>query len=107
VIQAGHWAEAQHGWDDLIRKTYACGLLRRLRLDEALVRELVASRPDITLDELHDELGQRGIYVGRSSIGRFLLACGLTLKKSRFTPPNSNGRMLRPRGRFGAPPRRA
>ena len=78
-----------------------------LEHDEALVRELVALRPDMTLDELHDELGRRGIYVGRSSIGRFLLARGLTLKKSRFTPPSSNDRMLRPRGRFGAPTRRA
>jgi transposase len=57
------------------RKPYA------LADDEALVRELVATRPDMTLDELHAELGQRGIRVGRSSIGRFLLARGLTLKK--------------------------
>ena len=45
-----------------------------LEHDEALVRELVASRPDMTLDELHDELGRRGIYAGSSSIGRYLSA---------------------------------
>ena len=33
-----------------------------LEHDEALVRELVASRPDMTLDELHDELGRRGCW---------------------------------------------
>ena len=77
-----------------------------LEHDEALVRELVASRPDMTLDELRDELGRCGIHVGRSSIGRFLLARGLTLKKSRFTLPSSNGRTLRLHGRFGAPARR-
>lgn len=70
--------------------------------DEDLVRELVASRPDMTLDELHDELGRRGIQVGRSSIGRFLLSRGLTLKKSLSMRPSSNGRMLRRRGKFGA-----
>ena len=70
--------------------------------DEVLVRELVAACPDVTLDELHAELGRRGIQVGRSSIGRFLLACGLTLKKSRFMPPSSNGRMSRLHARFGA-----
>lgn len=48
---------------------------------EALVGELVAARPDLTLDELHGELGNRGIHVGRSSVNRFLQACGLTLKK--------------------------
>jgi transposase len=69
--------------------------------DEVLVRELVAACPDMTLDELHAELGQRGIQVGRSSIGRFLLACGLTLKKSRFMPPSSNGRMWRLPARLG------
>ncbi len=50
------------------RKPYA------LADHEGLVRELVAARPDMTLDELHEELGRRGIRVGRSSIGRFLLA---------------------------------
>jgi transposase len=60
---------------------------------EALVRELVAARPDMTLDELTHELEDRGIRVGRSSVNRFLKACGLTLKKSRYMPPSSNGRM--------------
>jgi transposase len=75
--------------------------------NEELVRKLVASGPDMTLDELHEELGRRGIPVGRSSIGRFLLSRGLTLKKSRSMRPSSNGRMLRRRGRFGALAKRA
>jgi len=60
---------------------------------EALVRELVAARPDMTLDELTLELENRGIRVGRSSVNRFLKACGLTLKKSHCMRPSSNGRM--------------
>jgi transposase len=60
---------------------------------EALVRELVAEQPDVTLDELTLALEDRGIRVGRSSVNRFLKACGLTLKKSRCMPPSSNGRM--------------
>lgn len=60
---------------------------------KALVRELIAARPDGTLDELTHELAARGIRVGRSSVNRFLKACGLTLKKSRSMPPSSNGRM--------------
>lgn len=74
---------------------------------EALVRDLVASCPDLTLDELHRELGGRGVRVGRSSVNRFLKACGLTLKKSRFMPPNSSGRTLRPHERPGAMPSRS
>jgi len=52
-----------------------------LAAHDALVRELVAARRDMTLDELTLELEDRGIHVGRSSVNRFLKACGLTLKK--------------------------
>jgi transposase len=60
-----------------------------------LVRELIAARPDLTLDEeLHQSIGNHGVHVGRSSVNRFLRACGLTLKKSRFMPPSSSGRTV-------------
>ena len=73
---------------------------------EALVRELVAARPDLTLDELHQAISDRGVHVGRSSVNRFLRACGLTLKKSHFMPLSSSGRTSPPRARIGAPPNR-
>ena len=68
---------------------------------EAVVRELVATQPDLTLDELTQTLADRGIRVGRSSVNRFVHACGLTFKKSRFTLPSSNGRTSQPRARLG------
>jgi transposase len=80
--QTGSVAPAPRG-----RKPFA------LAEHEDVVRELVAERPDMTLDELTDELEDRGIRVGRSSVNRFLKTCGLTLKKSRCMPPSSNGRM--------------
>ncbi len=58
-----------------------------------LVCELVAARPDATLDELTHEIESRGIRASRSAVNRFLRACGLTLKKSRYMPPSNNGRM--------------
>jgi putative transposase len=64
---------------------------------------LVASCPDLTLDELRETLAGEGIGVGRSSINRFLLARGLTLKKSHSTPPSRVGRMSRQREIPGAP----
>ena len=70
---------------------------------EALVREMVAARPDQTLDELTWQLQASGIRVSRSAVNRFLQACGLTFKKSRFTPPSSNGRMSPRRARIGGP----
>ena len=60
---------------------------------ESLVRDLVAARSDMTLDELTDELAERGIRVGRSSVNRFLKVLELTLKKSRCMLPSSSGRM--------------
>jgi transposase len=80
--QSGSVAPAPRG-----RKPFA------LAQHDELVRELVAAQPDMTLDELTDELEDRGIRVGRSSVNRFLKALGLTHKKSRCMPPNSNGRM--------------
>jgi transposase len=82
VRRTGSVAPASRG-----RKPFA------LAEHEELVRELVAVRPDMTLDELTDELEERGIRVGRSSVNRFLKARGLTLKKSRCMPPNSSGRI--------------
>ena len=58
----------------------------------ALVRELVAKQPDATLDELTSEIESRGIRASRSAVDRFLKACGLTLKKSRYMHPSSNAR---------------
>jgi transposase len=69
---------------------------------EERVRALVESCPDLTLDELRDALAREGIGVGRSSISRFLLARGLTLKKSHSTPPSRAGRTSRPRETPGA-----
>lgn len=65
------------------------------------MRELVATRPDLTLDELHQAIGDHGLQVGRSSVNRFLRVCGLTLKKSRFVPTSSSGRTSPPRARIG------
>jgi putative transposase len=78
-----------------------------LAAHEERVRALVAARPDLTLDELGEALAQEGIRVGRSSVWRFLLARGLTLKKRRSMRPSKIARMSRRRGRSGAPASRS
>ena len=70
---------------------------------EEVVRALVAEQPDLTLEELRDELAERGIHVSRSSVDRFLKARQLTLKKSHSVLPNRTARMWRRRGRTGRP----
>lgn len=64
-----------------------------LAAHEAVVRTLIEARPDMTLEELRDALGQQGIQISRSSVDRFLKARRLTLKKSRSTPPSRTVRM--------------
>ena len=78
------------------RKEYA------LATHDAVVRDLVRERPDMTLEELQAALAQRSIDVSRSSVDRFLKARGLTLKKSRSMPPSRIGRTSRPPARPGA-----
>jgi transposase len=53
-----------------------------------LVDRLLASKRDITLDELRLGLLSEGVLVGRSSIDRYLKARGLTRKKRRPMPPS-------------------
>jgi hypothetical protein len=49
----------------------------------ARVRALVAAQPDLTIAELQSRLAAAGIAVSRSSVGRFLIATGLTQKKTQ------------------------
>jgi putative transposase len=69
---------------------------------EALVRELVARTPDMTLEELRQGLARAGITVGRTSVWRFLEAIGLTLKKRHSTPPSRRGPTWRQAAPLGA-----
>ena len=45
------------------------------------VRALVASEPEMTIDDLCRQLAENGVQVSRSAVGRFLLELGLTQKK--------------------------
>jgi transposase len=69
---------------------------------EALVRELVAAQPDITLDELKERFAAAAITVGRTSIHRFLKALGLTRKKRHSTRPSRTAPTSPKPGRSGA-----
>ena len=69
---------------------------------EAVVRALITEHPDLTLEELRDQLAERGIHVGRSSVDRFLKARQLTLKKSRSVRPSRTARTWQPHARRGA-----
>ncbi len=66
------------------------------------IRALVAATPDITIEELREQLAAEGIPISRSPLGRCLLALGLARKKRPVTPPNRPVRTWRPRATPGA-----
>jgi len=62
---------------------------------QALV-ELAAAKPDAFCRELADELETRtGVRVCRQTVGSWLAELGFTRKKSRSSPPSSNGRTFK------------
>ncbi len=54
----------------------------KLAPHEAIVRELVEQTPSATLLELQRKLSERGVEVGKSSIGWFLKRLRITYKKN-------------------------
>ena len=68
----------------------------------ARIGQLVAWTPDITIDDLRDQLAAEGIAISRSPLGRCLLALKLTRKKRPGMPPNRRAKTLRPPATAGA-----
>lgn len=59
-------------------------------VEQAVLRELVRTRPDATLDELCVALTVRtGVDISRATMGRELQRLGLTRKKNRWSPRSS------------------
>jgi transposase len=58
------------------------------------VLQLVAQKPDLTLQEVRNALAASyGITVGLSTVHRFLAAQNLTRKKRPYTPPSRTAQM--------------
>jgi transposase len=64
-----------------------------VKIDLDRLRELVAQQPDATVRELHQRLG---IACSVSAVDMALRRAGLSVKKSRCTPPSRIGRTSRP-----------
>lgn len=74
----------------------------KLARHEAVVRELVEQTPSATLLELQKKLNERGVEVGKSSIGRFLKRLRISYKKNALRGrAEASGRSWRPRRMAG------
>ena len=79
--------------------------VRRLAGHGDALREKIAGRTDLTLAELCTWLRtDRAVSVGTTALWRELRRLGLTLKKSRSTPPSRIARTSSLRARPGAKP---
>ena len=74
----------------------------KLARHEAVVRELVEQTPSATLLELQKKLSDRGVAVGKSSIGRFLQRLRISYKKNALRGrAEASGRRRRARRMAG------
>jgi transposase len=74
----------------------------KLARHEAVVRELIEQTPSATLLELQKKLSERGVEVGKSSIGRFLKRLRISYKKNALRGrAEASGRSRRPRRMAG------
>ena len=55
-----------------------------------LVRRIVATQPQITIEELRARLAWEGVDVSRAVLGRFLVANGLTYRQRRGMRPRAS-----------------
>ena len=61
----------------------------------ALLLELVAAEPDLTIEEVRARLGERGISAGYGSVWRFFDRHGISFKKNRARQRAGSGRRSR------------
>lgn len=70
-----------------------------VKIDGPRLAELVRQKPDATVKELREMLGAPCV---ESAVGMALQRQGLSLKKSRSTPPSRTGRTSRPAASRGS-----
>lgn len=65
---------------------------QRIEAQAALVRAVLDETPDMTIEELRHELGERGHRFGYGTLCRFFQRHGITRKKRPPTPANRTAR---------------
>src|SRR5215472_12747278 len=88
VSTAIRWAQRFRAEGHAAPRTMGGDHRSRLPAHRAVVAELLARQPDLTLQEIRSALAGCGISVGLTSLWRFLKAQNITLKKRACTPPS-------------------
>jgi transposase len=66
---------------------------KRIEAHRVFIMKTIINRKDVTLVELQDLLTKRGAHFGIGTLWRFFARHGITVKKRRRMPTNSNALM--------------
>lgn len=78
-----HWVRRWRETGSVAAKPMGGDHRSRLTSERAWILERIATIPDLTLEELRDELRQRGVSVGHGTVWRFFAREDITVKKNR------------------------
>ncbi len=78
-----HWVRRWRATGSVAAKPMGGDHRSRLTGERAWILGRIEAVPDLTLEELRDELKQRGIIVGYGTVWRFLAREDITFKKNR------------------------
>lgn len=78
-----HWVRRWRETGSVAAKPMGGDHRSRLTGERAWILERIEAVPDLTLEELRDELKQRGVSVGYGTVWRFFAREDITVKKNR------------------------
>lgn len=78
-----HWVRRFRATGSVAAKPMGGDHRSRLTAERAWILGRIEAEPDLTLEELRDELKARGILVGYGTVWRFFEREGITFKKKR------------------------
>jgi transposase len=77
------WVDAWESEGRLVARPMGGDRRSRLREEREWLLALIATTPDLTLEEIRAALAARGIHVGYGTVWRFFAAEGVSFKKNR------------------------
>ncbi len=78
-----HWVRRFRETGSVAAKAMGGDYRSRLTTQRAWLLERIEAEPDLTLEELRDELKERGVSVGYGTVWRFCAREDITVKKKR------------------------
>jgi len=78
-----HWVRRFRATGSVAAKPMGGDYRSRLTTERAWLLERIEAEPDLTIEELRDELKERGVIVGYGTVWRFIAREDITFKKKR------------------------